>query len=190
MLVQRVLILLWKYLLVKEEELFYWWKVSKFLLAALFANARRVHLMLANFGLKIRPFWDSHHENWYSYFSRKQNTFCENNLHQITYLPKRWRNEGNRFFQLLPLGNRYFLTVALNILIILCLERPLFLQYCVQVTVLSALRHGKLFLSSRTLLRRRTWRRGFWNSPYSSPGDSSIHIRAFFMLLLWSKKRQ
>ena len=42
MLVQRVLILLWKYLLVKEEELFYWWKVSKFLLAALFANATRV----------------------------------------------------------------------------------------------------------------------------------------------------
>ena len=34
MLVQRVLILLWKYLLVKEEELFYWWKVSKFLLVA------------------------------------------------------------------------------------------------------------------------------------------------------------
>ena len=41
MLVQRVLILLWKYLLVKEEDLFYWWKVSKFLLTALFANARR-----------------------------------------------------------------------------------------------------------------------------------------------------
>ena len=99
MLVQRVLILLWKYLLVKEEELFCWWKVSKFLLAALFANARI--LMLANFGLKIRPFWDSDHENWYSYFSRKQNTFCENNLHQITYLPKSYlwtKNEGNRFF--------------------------------------------------------------------------------------------
>ena len=31
-----------RYLLVEEEELFYWWKVSKFLLAALFANARRV----------------------------------------------------------------------------------------------------------------------------------------------------
>ena len=44
--------------------------------------------MLANFGLKIRPFWDSDHENWYSYFSRKQKTFCQNNLHQITYLPK------------------------------------------------------------------------------------------------------
>ena len=42
MLVQRVLILLRKYLLVKEEELFYCWKVSKFLFAALFANARRV----------------------------------------------------------------------------------------------------------------------------------------------------
>ena len=41
MLVQRVLILLWKYLLVKEEDLFYWWKESKFLLTALFANARR-----------------------------------------------------------------------------------------------------------------------------------------------------
>ena len=45
MLVQRVLILLWKYLsdlLVKEEELFYWWEVSKFLLAALFANILRL----------------------------------------------------------------------------------------------------------------------------------------------------
>ena len=39
----------------------------------------------------------------------------------------------------------------LNILIILCLERHLFLQYCVHVTVLSALRHGKLFLSSLTV---------------------------------------
>ena len=35
-------ILLWQYLLVEEEELFYWSKVSRFLLAALFANARRV----------------------------------------------------------------------------------------------------------------------------------------------------
>ena len=41
MLVQPVLILLWKYLLMKEEQLFYWWKVTKFLLTALFANARR-----------------------------------------------------------------------------------------------------------------------------------------------------
>ena len=35
---------------------------------------------------------------------------------------------------------------------------------------------------------RRTWRRGLWNSLYSSPGDSSMHVRAFIMLLLWSKK--
>ena len=60
-------------------------------------------LMLANFGLKIWPFWDSDHwhENWYSHFSRKQKAFWENNLHQITYLPKRYlwtKNEGNRFF--------------------------------------------------------------------------------------------
>ena len=39
-----------------------------------------------------------------------------------------------------------------NILIILCLERHLFLQYCMHVTVLSALRHGKLFFSSFTVL--------------------------------------
>ena len=42
---QRVSILLWQYLLVKEEELFYWWDVFKFLLAALFANARRVDVI-------------------------------------------------------------------------------------------------------------------------------------------------
>ena len=35
---------------------------------------------------------------------------------------------------------------------------------------------------------RRTWRRGPRNSLYSSPGDSSMHVRAFIMLLLWSKK--
>ena len=38
------------------------------------------------------------------------------------------------------------------------------------------------------VLRRRTWRRGLWNSPYLSPGDWSMHVRAFIMLLLWSKK--
>ena len=52
-----------------------------------------------------------------------------------------------------------------------------------------ALRHGKLFLSSLTVLRRRTWRLGLWNSPYSSSGDSSMHVRAFIMLLLWGKKK-
>ena len=55
--------------------------------------------MLANFGLKIRPFWDSDHENWYSYFSRK--FLMIKGFYQITYLPKshlRAKNEGNRFF--------------------------------------------------------------------------------------------
>ena len=54
--------------------------------------------MLANFGLKIRPFWDSDYKNWYSYFSK---AFWENNLHHITYLRKSYlwtKNEGNRFF--------------------------------------------------------------------------------------------
>ena len=32
---------------------------------------RQGELMLANFGLKIRPFWDADHKNLYSYFSRK-----------------------------------------------------------------------------------------------------------------------
>ena len=41
---QRVSILLWQYLLVKEEELFYLWDMSKFLLVALIANARRVNV--------------------------------------------------------------------------------------------------------------------------------------------------
>ena len=42
---QRVSTLLWQYLLVKEEELFYWWDMSKFLLAALFAKTRRVDVI-------------------------------------------------------------------------------------------------------------------------------------------------
>ena len=60
----------------------------------------RGELMLANFGLKIRPFWDSDHENWYSYSFLENKAFCENNLHQITYVPKSYlwtKNEGNRF---------------------------------------------------------------------------------------------
>ena len=39
--VRRVSLFPWKYLLVKEKELC-WWDVSKFLRAALFANARKV----------------------------------------------------------------------------------------------------------------------------------------------------
>ena len=61
----------------------------------------RGELMLANFGLKTRPFWDADLKKWYSCFSRKYKAFCENNLHQITYLPKSYlwtKNEGNRCF--------------------------------------------------------------------------------------------
>ena len=95
MLVQRVLILLWKYLLVKEEELFYWWKVSKFLLAPLFANARRVDVSkfrVKNTAiLRLRP-----RKLIFLLFSKIKGFFF-----QITYLPKSYlwtKNEGNRFF--------------------------------------------------------------------------------------------
>ena len=98
LLVQRVLILFWKYLLVKEEELFCLWKVSKFLLATLFANARSVDvskLRVENTAiLRLRP-----RKQIFLLFSKKK-AFCENNLHQITYqLKLLWtENEGNRFF--------------------------------------------------------------------------------------------
>ena len=74
-----------KYLLEEEKESFCW---RKFLLPSFFYFyflRKRGELMLANFGLKIRPFWDSDHENWYSYFCRKWKAFCESSLHQITY---------------------------------------------------------------------------------------------------------
>ena len=114
LLVQGVLILFWKYLLVKEEELFCLWKVSKFLLATLFANARSVDVSKLRVEkkaiLRLRP-----RKQIFLLFSKKK-VFCENNLHQITYLPKaimdrKWRKW---IFQLLPLDGRYFLTVALN----------------------------------------------------------------------------
>ena len=71
---------------------------------------------VSRFRVEKRLFWDSDHENWYSYFSRKYTAFCENNLHHITYLPKsylskKWRKS---IFQLLPLDGRYLLTVALK----------------------------------------------------------------------------
>ena len=86
---------------------------------------------------------------------------------------------------------RYFsgLSIVNLIFLLYCASNDIcFLQYCVHVTVLSALRHGKLFLSSLTVLRRKTWRRGLWNSPYLSPGDSRMDFRAFIMLLLWSEE--
>ena len=39
---ERVSLLPWKYLPVREKELLCWWLVSKFLRVALFANARKV----------------------------------------------------------------------------------------------------------------------------------------------------
>ena len=42
--VRRASLLPWKYLLVEEKEFFCSWKVSKFLHAASFANARKVNV--------------------------------------------------------------------------------------------------------------------------------------------------
>ena len=105
MSVQRVLILLWKYLLVKEEELFYWWKVSKFLLAALFANARRVDVSkfrVENTAiLRLRP-----RKLIFLLFSQIKAFLRE----QLT---SDYLSTSKSIFQLLPLNGRYFLTVAL-----------------------------------------------------------------------------
>lgn len=100
---QRVLILLWQYLLVKEEELFYLWDMSKFLLVALIANVRRVDVTKINFQFEIGPFWDSNHENVHCIFL----TFLENKrffartLFTSDYLStlklSMDKNEGNRF---------------------------------------------------------------------------------------------
>ena len=75
--------------------MFYWWKVSKFLLVALFANARRVNV--SKFRVENTAILG---KLIFLLFS-KTKAFCENNLHQITYLPKSYlwtKNEGNRFF--------------------------------------------------------------------------------------------
>ena len=105
MSVQRVSILLSKYLLLKEEELFYWWKVSKFLLAPLFANARRVDVSkfrVENTAiLRLRP-----RKLIFLLFS-KIKAFLRDNLHQITYLPKSylWTKMKEIDFSTLATGN-------------------------------------------------------------------------------------
>ena len=115
MSVQQVLILLWKYLLVKEEELFYWWKVSKFLLAALFANARRVDVSKFRVEktaiLRLRP-----RKLIFLLFSKikaflREQITSDYLSRQKIFMNKKWRKS---IFQLLPLNCRYFLTVALN----------------------------------------------------------------------------
>ena len=97
MLVQRVLILLWKYLLVKEEELFYWWKVSKFLLAALFANARRVDVSkfrVENTAiLRLRP-----RKPIFLLFSKIKGFLREQRTLDYISTIYGQKNKGNRFF--------------------------------------------------------------------------------------------
>ena len=99
MSVQRVLILLWKYLLVKEEELFYWWKVSKFLLAALFANARRVDV--SKFRVKYGHFETPTTQTDILTFLENKRLFARTTyIRLLIYLKAIYgqKNEGNRFF--------------------------------------------------------------------------------------------
>ena len=49
--VKQVSLFHWKYLLVKEKELFCWWEVSKFFREALFANVKKVDV--SEFQVKI-----------------------------------------------------------------------------------------------------------------------------------------
>ena len=112
MIVPRVSILLWTYLLVKEEELFHWWKVFKFLLAALFAKARRVDVSKFRVEneaiLRLRP--------RYLFFSKIKG-FLREKLTSDDFsslklsADKKWRKS---IFQLVPLDARSFLTVALK----------------------------------------------------------------------------
>ena len=77
----------------------------------------RGELMLANFGLKIRPFWDSGHENWYSYtFLENERLFARTTYTKLLiYLKAIYGQKMKEIdFQLLPLDGRYFLTVALK----------------------------------------------------------------------------
>ena len=56
--------------------------------------------MLGNFGLKKKGHFEAPTPKT-DILSRKEKAFCENNLHQITHLPKSYiwtKNEGNRFF--------------------------------------------------------------------------------------------
>ena len=112
---QRVLILLWKYLAVKEEELFYWWKVSKFILAPLFANARRVDVSkfrVENTAiLRLRP-----RKLIFLLFSKikgflREQLTSDYVSNQKLFMDKKWRKS---IFQLVPVDARYFLTVALK----------------------------------------------------------------------------
>ena len=77
----------------------------------------RGELMLANFGLKIRPFWDSDHENWHSYtFLENERLFARTTYTKLLiYLKAIYGQKMKEIdFQLLPLDGRYFLTVAIK----------------------------------------------------------------------------
>ena len=112
MTVPRVSILLWTYPLVKEEELFHWWKVFKFLLAALFANARRVDVSKFRVENKaiLRPRPRKLFFSKIKGFLREQLTLDYFSSLKLS-VDKKWRKS---VFQLLPLDSRSFLTVALK----------------------------------------------------------------------------
>ena len=77
----------------ERKRVFYWRKVSKFLLAALFANARRVDVTCSKFRVQNKAIFT---------FLGNERLFGRKTYnHQITYLPKSYlwtKNEGNRFF--------------------------------------------------------------------------------------------
>ena len=90
--------------------------MSKFLLATLFANARRVDVSkfrVENTAiLRLRPY-----ENWYSYtFLENERLFARTTyIRLLIYLKAIYGQKMKEIdFQLLPLDGRYFLTVALK----------------------------------------------------------------------------
>ena len=85
---------------------------------------------------------------------------------------------------------RYFsgLSIVNLIFLLYCASNDICFCNIVCMWLYWALWDMESYFLVHLLLWRRTWRRGLWNSLYSSPGDSSMHVRAFIMLLLWSKK--
>lgn len=85
---------------------------------------------------------------------------------------------------------RYFsgLSIVNLIFLLYCASNDICVCNIVCMWLYWALPDMESYFWVHLLLWRGTWRRSLWNSFYSSPGDSSMHVRAFIMLLLWSKK--
>ena len=91
----------------KEEELLYWWKVSKFLLVALFANARRVENKAF---LRLRP------RKQLFLLSRKYNAFVRTNYIRVLIYVKDIYGQKMKEIGFSTLATRSSIFSLLNVL--------------------------------------------------------------------------